>query len=74
MKPKIVEYILGYYVHICYIFLKNLFLENNLIFITTFTPKTIASFMLSSIDNTVSITQIYQGIWCQEALFVKEDI
>lgn len=49
-------------------------LVNDLIYITSFTPKTMDFFMLSSTDNTVSVTQIHQGIRCQEALFMKEYI
>lgn len=30
--------------------------------------------MLGSTDSTVSVTQLHQGIGCQEALFVREEI
>lgn len=75
IKPKIVRHILGYYVRVCYILFSDLSsLVNNLVYITYFTPKTMDFFMLGSTDNTISITQIHQGVRCQEALFMKEDI
>lgn len=49
-------------------------LVNYLIYITSFMPKTMDFCMLSSTDNRVSVTQLHQGIRCQEALFMKKDI
>lgn len=75
MKPKTVGYILGYYAHICSIFFPEpQSLVNDLIHITSSKPKTMGCFVLSSTDNTISLTQIHQGIRCQGALSMEEDI
>lgn len=74
-KPKTVGHILGYYVHICSIFFPEpQSLVNDLMRITSSKPKTMGCFVLSSTDNTISLTQIHQGIRCQGALSMEEDI
>lgn len=76
-KPQILGHILGYYVHIChfyFFFPEPQSLLNDLIHITSCKPKTMGCFFLSSTDNVVSLTQIHQGIRCQGALSMDEDI
>lgn len=74
MKPKIAGHVRGYS-YMLHFGLRPTFLgEWFNIYITSFLPKTMNFFMLGSTDNTVSITQIRQGIRCQEALFTREDI